>query len=113
MKFNFVYMTATDKAEAERIAGELVETRLAACVNIIENMSSVYWWRGRVETGREVVLIAKTRARLVDALIEKVRSIHSYECPCVVSLPILGGNGAFLAWIENETFNPNGEPQGA
>jgi periplasmic divalent cation tolerance protein len=98
-----VYMTTADAAEAERIGRALVEERLAACVNILEGMRSLYWWQGNLEEGHEAVLIAKTRDGLVDALTERVRALHSYECPCVVSLPITGGHGAFLGWIESET----------
>ena len=76
---------------------------MAACVNIIDNMQSMYWWEGEIQDDREVILIAKTREPLVPELIEKVKSIHSYDCPCVVSLPISDGNKAFLKWIEDET----------
>ena len=98
-----VYMTADGADEARRIGLALVEARLAACVNIIDPMTSMYWWEGKVVDGKETVLIAKTTARLVDALTEKVREIHSYECPCVVALKAAGGNPGFLDWIAEET----------
>jgi len=98
----FIYMTAGNKAEAQKIAKALVEHRLAACVNILENMQSIYRWEEEIQEDTEVVLIAKTTARLVSELIEKVKSLHSYDCPCIVSLPILDGNPPFLNWIHDE-----------
>ncbi len=103
MKINFIYITAGSMDEAKAIGNRLVSSRLAACVNIIDNVDSIYWWEGEVQHQREVVLIAKTREPLVPELIERVKSMHSYSCPCVVSLPILDGNHAFLNWIADET----------
>ncbi len=97
-----VYMTAASAAEARAIGRALVEARLAACVNVIDGMRSIYRWEGEIQEEGETVLIAKTRRANVDALTEKVRELHSYDCPCVVALPIEGGNPAFLDWIEAE-----------
>ena len=103
MDNRMVYITASSPAEAEKIGRALVGERLAACVNLIEGMRSLYWWEGTVQEGREVVLIAKTTATRVSALIERVKVLHSYTCPCVVTLPLLEGNPDYLAWIEKET----------
>lgn len=89
--------------EAEIIGRNLVSRKLAACVNIIDNMKSIYHWEGKIENGDEVVLIAKTKEALVDELSENVKALHSYKCPCIVSMPISGGNPDFLNWIRNET----------
>ncbi len=102
-QYNLIYITTENKAEAVKIGKHLVENRLAACVNIIEQMTSFYWWEGKIEEGQETILIAKTKASLVDELIEAVRALHSYDCPCVVVLPIQAGNPDFLNWIETET----------
>ena len=102
MEINFIYMTAGDAAEAKKIAGELVASKLAACVNILENMNSVYVWQGEIQEDSEVVMIAKTTRENVPQLIEKVKSLHSYDCPCIVSLPVLNGHQPFLEWIEAE-----------
>ena len=99
----FVYMTAGSREEAERIGRALVEERLAACVNILDGMQSFYWWQGKIEEGRETVLIAKTREALVDSLSERVKALHSYDCPCVIALPIEGGNADYLAWLLGES----------
>jgi periplasmic divalent cation tolerance protein len=102
MKVNFIYMTAGSRQEAAKIGKELVYSRLAACVNILDNMSSIYMWQGEVQEDSEVVMIAKTTEDRVPQLVEKVKSLHSYECPCVVSIPVSGGNQAFLDWIAEE-----------
>ena len=102
MKANWVYMTAGSTDEAKQIGKELVSGRLAACVNILEHMSSIYRWEGEIQHDSEVVLIAKTVASKVPQLIEKVKSMHSYSCPCIISLPIEGGNPDFLEWIRSQ-----------
>ncbi|MCU0563197.1 MAG: divalent-cation tolerance protein CutA [Desulfobacterales bacterium] len=99
MDIRFVYMTAGGLEEARRIGRGLVESRLAACVNILPGMQSVYRWEGKVEEAVEVVVIAKTTASCVAALTERVKSLHSYDCPCVVSLKVDGGHQHFLDWI--------------
>lgn len=102
----FVYVTCESLAQAEAIGRALVERRLAACANLVPGMRSMYWWKGRMETSEEVVLVAKTRAELADRLTAAVRELHSYEVPCVVILPVIGGNPDFLRWIEDETAQP-------
>jgi periplasmic divalent cation tolerance protein len=102
MAVNFVYMTAGSKDEAQAIGRALVENRLAACVNILDNMQSIYRWENKIQQDAEVVLIAKTTATLVPALIDQVKSMHSYDCPCIVSLPILSGYTPFLDWVHAE-----------
>lgn len=103
MTYCLVYMTAATVEEAERIGAALVEERLAACANVIDGMRSIYRWEGKVKVDREAVLIAKTRIDLLDALTERVKALHSYDIPCVVGLPIAGGNADFLDWIGAET----------
>ena len=88
MKTNLVYITVGTMGEAEMIGRELLANRLAACVNIINNMTSMYWWEGEIQHDKEVIVIAKTTEARVPELTEKVKSLHSYDCPCVVSLPI-------------------------
>ena len=98
-------MTASSKDEAAKIAEELVTARLAACVNILDNMNSFYLWEGEIQDDTEVVMIAKTTEDRIPALIEKVRSMHSYDCPCIVSLPVSSGYPPFLDWIADEVKN--------
>ncbi len=103
MSQRFVYITASSAEEAGKIGKALVEARLAACANVIGAIQSYYWWEGAVQQDTEAALILKTRADLVEALTAKVKELHSYDCPCVVALPIEGGNAEFLAWIDAET----------
>lgn len=103
MEHHILYITARDKKEARRIAETLLSKRLAACANIIGNIQSLYWWDGKINDDREALLIAKTRATLVRKAVAAVRSVHSYQCPCIVSWPIKKGNPGFLAWIGRET----------
>lgn len=102
MSTQFVYMTAGSLEEARRIGAKLVENRLAACVNILDGMHSIYRWEGKLQQDREVVLIAKTTRDRLPALTETVKAAHSYDCPCVVSLAVDGGNPDFLEWIGAE-----------
>jgi len=103
MSYVFAYITAQDLSEAELIGGTLVEKKLAACVNIFTHMQSMYMWEGKMEKSREVVIIAKTADKLKDRLLDQVKKIHSYDCPCVVFLPVEGGNPEFLQWIDDQT----------
>jgi periplasmic divalent cation tolerance protein len=98
-----VYMTARDMEEARRIGRMLVESRLAACANLIDNMSSLYWWDGQVQEETEAVLICKTTMDLMSRLVEAVKAAHSYEVPCIAAVPVLKGNPDFLRWVEEET----------
>ncbi|HLG87870.1 MAG TPA: divalent-cation tolerance protein CutA [Alphaproteobacteria bacterium] len=98
-----VYIVAPDAGEAERIATALVEDRLAACVNVLGAVSSIYRWQGAVERATEVALIAKSRRDLFDRLAARVRTIHSYETPAIVAWPIVAGDADYLRWIGDET----------
>lgn len=105
MKRSLIYITAASHAEAVALGRVLVEEKLAACVNILPSITSLYWWEGKVEEGQETALIAKTTTDLVERVTARIGEIHSYSCPCVVALEITGGNPAFLHWIGEET-NP-------
>jgi len=98
-----VYIITVDVAEAERIAEALVAERLAACVNILGDVRSVYRWQGAVERADEVAMIAKTTEALFDALNARVRALHSYDTPAIVAWPIVAGDAAYLDWIVAET----------
>ena len=99
MPIRFVYMTAGSLEEAKRIGRELVSAHLAACVNILPQMQSIYVWEGQLQEDAEVVMIAKTTAARTAELIAKVKSLHSYSVPCIVSLAVEDGHPPFLDWI--------------
>ena len=98
-----VYIVAADMAEAERIADAVIAERLAACVNILGGVRSVYRWRGAVERADEVAMIAKTTEALFCSLAARVRAMHSYDTPAIVAWPIVAGDAAYLDWIGAET----------
>jgi len=103
MSYLWVYVTAGSRDEAVAIGRQVVAARLAACANVLDGMRSLYWWGGEIEEESEAVLILKTRESLLAPLVEKVKSLHSYDCPCVIALPILGGNPDYLQWLADET----------
>ena len=103
MDVRLVYMTAGSRDEARKIGQALLESNLVACVNIIDNMNSLFMWEGALQDDQEVIVIGKTTEQRIPALIEKVNALHSYDCPCVLSIPVENGNPEFLAWIRNET----------
>lgn len=96
-------ITAPDREVADRIARTLVDERLAACVNILPGITSVYRWEGAVETGEEVLLMAKTMRTRLDALTVRVKQLHPYDVPEVIAVGIEGGLPAYLGWIAAET----------
>ena len=98
-----VYIVTADMAEADRIAEALVGERLAACVNILGTVRSVYRWQGAVERADEIAMIAKTTEALFERLAARVRALHSYDTPAIVAWPIVAGDAAYLDWIAAET----------
>ena len=105
-----VCVIVPSRSEAEAIGRAVVEARLAASVNIVPGVSSLYWWEGALREAGEAMLWAKTRADLVESLTDKVKSLHSYACPCVIALPVTGGNADYLAWIDAETVPAPADP---
>ena len=103
MSQSLVYITTANQKEAHAIAKELINSRLAACANILNGTISIFHWEGKICEENEISLIIKTREDLVESLIERVKELHSYDCPCIISLPISGGNRDFLNWIDTET----------
>ena len=98
-----VLVTTGSETEAETIATALLEERLAACVNILSPIRSLYRWQGKIADDREWLLVIKTRAERFAAVEARVRGLHSYEVPEVISLPVLAGSAGYLDWIVTET----------
>jgi periplasmic divalent cation tolerance protein len=97
-----VFITTGSAMEAQRIAHILVSERKAACVNIVPQVHSRFWWQGKIDSADETLLIVKTRASLLDELVRLVKENHNYEVPEIIALPILGGNPDYLKWIGEE-----------
>ena len=95
-----VYSVFADTDEAERIGKAMVEERLAACVNIMAPMRSIYRWKGMLEVAGEVAAIFKTTNALADGLITRIAALHSYKVPCIASWPIDKVLGAYADWVE-------------
>ena len=103
-----VYMTVPDHETATRMGRALLEQRLAACVNILPQVQSMYWWEGKIQSESEVVVLAKTTASLFESLSACVLGLHPYEVPCIVAVALDHGNAPFLRWIDEQTSDCRG-----
>lgn len=103
-----IYITTKDRDEARKIGRALVEEKLAACVNILDGMESIYRWKGHVETESECVLIAKTTYSNVGRLTKRVKELHSYDVPCTISINLAEqeGNEEYLDWLIQSVLPP-------
>ncbi|HLI21282.1 MAG TPA: divalent-cation tolerance protein CutA [Stellaceae bacterium] len=108
MPVMFVYVTAADAEEAKKLGRQLVEEKLAACANILPGATSIFRWQDQLEEASEAILILKTTEMKLESLIERVRALHSYDCPCIEALPVVDGNRDFLEWVVRET---GGDPK--
>jgi len=106
MKCLFVYITVPDRRTGRQLAKALVEQHVAACVNLVGPVESFFRWEGALEHAREWVLVAKTTARRWSALVNTVRSLHPYECPCIVAGPLERGWRPFLKWVADSVESP-------
>ncbi len=97
-----IFVTTSTEAEAHSIAELLLGHKKAACVNIVPRVDSSFWWQGKLDSAQESLLIIKTKASLLPEIIEMVKSVHSYEVPEIIALPIIGGNEDYLKWIDDE-----------
>lgn len=98
-----VFITAANEDEAVKIARNVVEDGLAACVNITRNIRSIYVWQGKTEDEQEVLMIAKTQRKLFTALSEKIKALHSYTVPEIIAIPIIEGSPDYLKWLVEAT----------
>ncbi|MBU0548803.1 MAG: divalent-cation tolerance protein CutA [Candidatus Omnitrophica bacterium] len=94
-----IFITCTNNRQAKKIAKELLKERLVACVNIVDKIDSFFWWQGKVDSAREVLLIAKSKKTLMPGIIRQVKLLHSYQVPEVIALPIIAGNKDYIKWI--------------
>lgn len=100
-QYQLVFTTCPDAATSETIARSLVEDQLAACVNVLPSMRSIYRWRGQTESAEEQLLIVKIRVRDYPTVEQRIVALHPYELPEVVAIPIAAGLAGYLAWIED------------
>ena len=98
-----VLITASSNDEAVKIGTSLVEEHLAACVNIVPEIRSVFFWEGKARDEQETLLLCKSRQQLLDKLIARVKELHSYTVPEILALPVIGGSPDYLSWLWDTT----------
>jgi periplasmic divalent cation tolerance protein len=108
-----VVTTTGQREDAERIARELVESRLAACVQIVGPITSTYRWQGKIEVAEEWQCWAKSRRELYDEVERAIRRLHTYEVPEILALPVLAGSADYLAWLDGEVKNKEERGEGS
>jgi periplasmic divalent cation tolerance protein len=102
VRYILVFITAASLPEAENISKTLVQGRLAACASVVPEVNSNFWWKDKLETTRESLLVIKTKSSLLPDIITAVKKIHSYSIPEIIALPIIGGSPDYLEWIDGE-----------
>lgn len=100
MSYNFVIMTASNKKEAVKIVRTLLEERLIACANILDSVSSFFWWQGKIDEEKEVLVIMKSNENLFEKLSKRVIELHSYDVPEILAIPIVNGSQSYLDWMK-------------
>jgi periplasmic divalent cation tolerance protein len=96
-----ILVTAKDRKEAQRIARGLLEARLIACANIVEGVHSFFWWQGKIDSSKEVLMVLKTKKILFNKVSNKVKSLHSYQTPEIIATPLVAGSKDYLKWIDS------------
>lgn len=96
-----IFITTAHKKEARRIAKALLENKLAACVNIIPEIGSLFWWQAKIDSASEALLVIKSKQAKLTKIIKLVKSLHSYEVPEIIVLPIIGGYKPYLRWLDD------------
>jgi len=102
-----VFVTAKEE-NAERIALEIVNKRLAACVNIVPSVTSIYWWQGKLEKDKESLLIIKSDERVLEKLVDAIKKVHSYTLPEVIAMKIVGGSEEYIKWVKETLSDESG-----
>lgn len=106
MEHYLVYITCPSQEQAKTMAAVLLRERLIACANIFGGSISLYWWRGEMRETAETLCLCKTTKKCYPALEERIKTLHPYEVPCIVALPLVEGFAPFLWWIAAETADP-------
>ena len=101
MTYIIVLMTTSNKKEAENIIHQLLEEHLIACANILDSVSSFFWWKQKIEHENETLVVMKSSKKLFKKLTEKIKELHSYDVPEILALPIVAGSQSYLDWLKN------------
>ena len=99
----WIYVTHGNKKKALAMSRILIGEKLVACVNLLDKVTSIYLWKGKLVEDKEVILIMKTREKLYQKLRDRISQLHSYSCPCIIALSISKGNKDYLSWISKQT----------
>lgn len=102
-KYYQISSTADSQEHASELARSVVESRLAACAQVVGPINSTYWWEGRVDTSAEWLVLFKTAATKSDELVDHIKQHHTYDVPEIIVTPVTGGNPEYLAWVDEET----------
>ncbi len=97
-----IFVTTSTPQEAQTISAKLLESRKVACATVVPKVDSRYWWKGKIDTSEESLLILKTKASMFTQVVDIVKSLHSYEVPEIIAMPIIDGNSDYLKWIDAE-----------
>ena len=98
-----VFVTVSSQEEGERIGSSLVESKLAACVNVLPQVSSIFSWQGKIEKDGEIMLLIKTTSERMDDLAAKIKEMHSYDVPEILAVPVFAGSRDYIDWVHQET----------
>jgi periplasmic divalent cation tolerance protein len=101
-----IFITASGRKEAKSIASALVAKKLAACVNIATGIESIFYWQGKVDSSQEALLVVKSKKEKLAKIIKLVKSLHSYQLPEIIALPIIAADKAYLNWIDESLTRP-------
>jgi periplasmic divalent cation tolerance protein len=101
--YTVIFVTTSSPDESEKIGRALVEEKLVACANIVPSIRSIYHWQGKICDDKETLIILKTKKELFEQIEQRVKELHSYEVPEIISMPIIEGSNEYLSWLENET----------
>ena len=103
-EYIFTYITCESPAQAEQIGTVLVEENLAACANVFPTSVSIYKWQGQLQKSEEAIVLLKTRFSYFEKIEARVKELHSYDVPCILSFPIVQGSEEFLSWVKTQTL---------
>ena len=101
--YSVVFVTVPSTELGRKIAHALLSERLIACANIVPQVTSIYRWQGKIEEAQELLMVMKTRAGSIKQVVDRVKALHSYDVPEVISVPIEDGNPAYMQWIRDNT----------
>ncbi|MFH1289064.1 MAG: divalent-cation tolerance protein CutA [bacterium] len=99
MAYTVMFSTVSSDEEAKKITQALLEEKLVACVNILPSIESFFWWEGKIDNAKEILLIIKTLEKNVPFVTKRIKELHSYKVPEIIAVPIVGGNNDYLRWI--------------